>query len=131
MFKTVASKNNEINAPNLNHFMVLSLTLFSLLFVFSTYIYSEQIFIAFQRKFIVPQMEKKFGFRGKKEKIPYSENFEITAFVIDSVEPGGLFAAAGFEPGDVPEFHGCRFFVIGKTNEAMFYSELSRLPGES
>jgi hypothetical protein len=131
MLKSVSSKNDRIFAPHGNHFIILLLTLFTLLFVFTTYIFWDQLYIALQGKFVVPQMEKKFGFRGKKEKIKYGGKYEYEVFSVESVEPGSLFAQAGFKPGDVPQFYGCRFFVNGKTNEAMFYAQLNSIRDEN
>jgi hypothetical protein len=130
MFKTISSKNSEIFLPQSGHFIILSLTLFSLVFVFSTYIYSEQVFIALQKRFVVPHLERKFGFRGKQKKI-LLDGRETQAFVIERIEPGGIFERAGFRPGDAPVYSGCRFFVIGKTSEAMFYSQLNNLGDEN
>jgi hypothetical protein len=124
MFGTVSSKNNQIFVSSHIHFIILLLTLFTLLFLFTTACFWDEIFIALQRKFVVPQIEKKFGFRGKSEKIKYGGNYEYETFYIESVEEGSLFSQAGFKAGDVPRFYVCRFFVNGKTDEAMFYSQL-------
>jgi hypothetical protein len=130
MFKTASSKNNELFCLGHNHFIIFFMTLFSLLFVFTTYIYSEEIYIVLQRKFVVPHLEKKFGFRGKRDKIEFDKQ-EYETFTIESVEPGSFFELAGFKPGDMPRYYGCRFLVIGKTNEAMFYSQLNSIQERS
>lgn len=78
----------------------------------------------------MPHLERKFGFRGKPKKI-LLDGRETQAFVIERIEPGGLFERAGFRAGDAPVYSGCRFFVIGKTTEAMFYSQLNNLGDEN
>lgn len=100
--------------------------MFGLLTVYTGGELSSDIYIAYQRKFVVPEMEAKFGFRGGNHKIVF-EGTEYTRFVIDSVEPGGSFDQAGFKPGDMPVFHECRFFWINRTSESRFYGLLSYL----
>lgn len=129
MSKSVASNYKEIYASNGNHFIILFLTLFSLLLVFTTYIYSEEVFISLQKKYVVPQLEKKFGFKGRDIKFKINEN-EYETFIIESVEPNSLFDQAGFKSGDIPIYSGCRFTIVGKTDEAMFYSQLGWMRDE-
>lgn len=126
MYKTATSKTDELFTLTGYHFLVLFLTLFSLLIVYVGTELSSEIYIAYQRKFVVPEMEKKFGFRAGRQKI--DEKDERSEFVIESVEPGGLFDQAGFKPGDLPVFHECRFFWVNRSNESRFFELLSYLP---
>jgi hypothetical protein len=126
MFKNDSPENNPFFVLNHIHFIILFLTLFGLLTIYISSELSSEIYIAYQRKFVVPLMEKKFGFHGGDHEFVY-EGRTYKQFVIESVEPGSLFDQAGFKAGDMPVFHECRFFWINRSNESRFYMLLSYL----
>lgn len=126
MLQNSNDKNNDLFVISGKHFLLLFGVLFTLLFSTSAFLYSEQIYIYMLRKYYVPSIEKEFGFTGGVATVKYKDQ-EQNFFVIKSIEPGGLLEEAGFKSGDAPFYSFCRFGLIGKSNEAIFYNSLTNV----
>ena len=66
-----------------------------------TGIFYGQFRTAVLRKFFVPGIEAKFGYKTEPRRLYYGEQ-PLDIYVVSSIEPNGRMAAAGLRIGDVP-----------------------------
>lgn len=79
--------------------------------------FQYEIYDWFLEQVVEPRAEKAMGFHGQMINVRGKcGNYEI--YAVTSVAPGGAFAKAGIEPGDIPYGyeHGNRSGFIGQLN---------------
>ena len=105
-------------------FLLIFVLFFSLLFSSSVYFLVDEVYIFVPRKYFEPEIQKEFGFRSENQTFYYGTQ-RISVFTLTKIEKDGLMDKSGFRVKDIPELNiGCRFFLLNKSNEAIFFGIL-------
>lgn len=64
---------------------------------------SEEIYAAYVRTYVAPEVQRRFGFKVGRERMYYGARRQpLDVFFINATEPDGVLARAGALSGDVP-----------------------------
>lgn len=81
--------------------LLIAVTTLVLAPLMMTGVFYEQFRTAVLRKFLVPGIEAKYGYKTESRRLYYGEQ-PLDVYVVSFVEPNGRMAAAGLRIGDVP-----------------------------
>ena len=81
--------------------LLIAVTILVLAPLMMTGIFYGQFRTAVLRKFFVPGIEARYGYKTESRRLYYGEQ-PLDVYVVSSIEPNGRMAAAGLRIGDVP-----------------------------
>src|SRR5438445_35454 len=108
---------------NNNNILYYTIILFLIISIAPMFIFLEDINDKINKFYFAPILNSQFGFESGKVKINYKK-IKYEMFTLKNIKKGSIFETAGFKENDVPINFGCRFNLIGKSDESLFYNNL-------